>query len=160
MSTVYFTVFLELKYANRVKLQRLWGAFLYLIYALLLNKCWAVQEMHFAVCFDYQFAALFRIIIQFSTIWCSSTKKFYLKILFCNLNILLLGVFVTTVVTTPIWTPITMENVEASNNGSECKVLKDCYFFQQFELKEIADSLRQLIKSDITQQTCGLNIYR
>ena len=53
-----------------------------------------------------------------------------------------------------------MENVEASNDGRECKLLKDCHFYQQFEMKEITDVLRQAIKNDITQQTCGLNIYR
>ena len=79
---------------------------------------------------------------------------------FCNLNILLLGVFANAVVTTPILTPITMENIEVSNDGRECKLLKDCHFYQQFEMKEITDSLRQAIKNDITRQTCGLNIYR
>ena len=79
---------------------------------------------------------------------------------FCNLNIILLGVFVNGVVTTPILTPITMENVEASNDGRECKLLKDCLFYQQFEMKEIMDSLRQAIENDITQHTCGLNVYR
>ena len=79
---------------------------------------------------------------------------------FSNLNILLLGVFVNVVVTTPILKPITMENIEASHNGRECKLLKDCHFYQQFEMKEITDSLRQAIKNDVIQQTCGLNVYR
>ena len=79
---------------------------------------------------------------------------------FCNLNILLLVIFVNDVVTTPILTPIRTENVEASNDRRECKLLKDCHFYQQFEMKVITDSLRQAIENDITQHTCGLNIYR
>ena len=116
--------------------------------------------MHFAVYFDYRVAALFKIIIEFSTIWYSSTNKYYLKMVFCNLHILLLGVFVNAVVTMPILTPITTQNVEASNDGRECKLLKDCHFYQQFEMKEITDSLREAIKNDVTRQTCGLNVYR
>ena len=79
---------------------------------------------------------------------------------FCNLHILLLGVFVNAVVTMPILTPITTQNVEASNDGRECKLLKDFNFYQQFEMKEITDSLREAIKNDVTRQTCGLNVYR
>ena len=34
-----------------------------------------------------------------------------------------------------------------------------CIRDRQFEMKEITDSLRQAIKNDVIQQTCGLNVY-
>ena len=98
---------------------------MYLIYAILLkngeqhNKC--ISEYNLIIGLLRHSELLF----QFIIIWHSSTNKYYLKMAFCNLNILLLGVFVNSVVTTPILTPITIENVEASNDGRECKLLKD-----------------------------------
>ena len=59
----------------------------------------------------------------------------------------------------PMPTPITLGKVEAPNERRVCKVLKDCHFYRQFDLQQIADSLRQAIRKEIDKQACGLNEY-
>jgi len=78
---------------------------------------------------------------------------------FFNFNVFLLGFFVNSIVAVPIPTPITLGKVEAPNERRACKVLRDCHFYQQFDLEQITDSLRQAIRKDINKQACGLNEY-
>ena len=78
---------------------------------------------------------------------------------FFNFNVFVLGLFVNGIVAVPIPTPITLGKVEAPNERRTCQVLKDCHFYQQFNLEKITDSLRQAIRKDINKQACGLNEY-
>ena len=78
---------------------------------------------------------------------------------FFNFNAFVLGFFVNSIVAMPMPTPITLGKVEVPNERRVCKVLKDCHFYRQFDLKQIADSLRQAIRKDIDKQACGLNEY-
>ena len=78
---------------------------------------------------------------------------------FLNFNIFVLGFFATGVVAVPTPKPTILEHLEAANERRECKLLKDCHFYQQFYLKQITDSLRQVVRKDIKQHACGLNAY-
>ena len=76
-----------------------------------------------------------------------------------NFNVFILGFFVNGIVAVPKPTPITLGKVEAQNERRACKSLNDCHFYQQFDLEQITDSLRQAIRKDIDKQACGLNEY-
>ena len=57
-------------------------------------------------------------------------------------------------------TPITKDNGgENRVNGRQCKPLKQCDFYQQFEEKNIPESLKTTIKTEVDRNACGLDIY-
>ena len=50
---------------------------------------------------------------------------------------------------------LTSNNDEITHDGRECKPLKDCYFYRQYEKKEIRGKLKTAIQNDISTQACG-----
>ena len=49
---------------------------------------------------------------------------------------------------------------ENTIDGRQCKPLKECEFYQQFEKKDISELLRKAIKNELLREACGLNRHR